>query len=186
MSGDTPDRDGYDEAKVFEVADADPEAALQVIQRSVDDPKRLVDPLEETREVLMRYGVRGLPSARSFSAPFLWYNILPGRSVPIRKLPVHLIQMRASSEPQALTTPDAVEDQVRRLAGNVKGVVSLGECFVARIRTGFLVGLNVTLPSELSVGAAFEIAQETEDIIRKSNARIRHVFVQIVPHMALN
>jgi hypothetical protein len=85
MAGDAIDRPGYDEVKVFEVENADPDLALQVVQRSADEASRLADALEETRDILTRYGVRGLAASRGFSAPFLWYNILAGRSVALRK-----------------------------------------------------------------------------------------------------
>jgi hypothetical protein len=186
MSGDTPERAGYDEVKVFEVENADPESALQAVQRGMDDSrKRLTDALEETREILLRYGTKGLPPARSFSAPFLWYNMLPGRSVAIRKLPVHLFQLRAAAEAQPINTSEEVEDQVRRLAANVPGVKSLGESFVARVRTGFIVGINIAVQPELTIVAAYAIAQETEDTLRKANSRVRHVFVQVIPYETL-
>lgn len=185
MSGDGMERLGYDEVKVFEVEEADPDIALQVVQRSVDDPYRLADPLEETREILTRYGKRGLASTRGFSAPFLWYNILPGRSVALRKLPVHLFQLRAASEAQGQVTGEEVEDLARRMAQTVGAVRSVGECFVARVRTGFIVGVNVAVDPQIPVIESYGIAQRVEDAVRRANPKIRHIFVQVMPYESL-
>jgi hypothetical protein len=184
MAGDGVDRPGYDEVKVFEVENADPDLALQALQRIMEEPRRFGDPLEDTREILSRYGTRGLPMSRGFSAPFLWYNILPGRSVAIRKLPVHLFQLRAASETQG-QTGEEVEDQARRLAQTVSDVLSLGECFVARVRTGFIVGLNIALDPNLPVSRSYQIAQKVEEAVRAANPKIRHIFVQVLPHEAV-
>jgi hypothetical protein len=181
MAGDGVERPGYDEVKVFEVENCDPDLALQVVQRILDEPLRFGDPLEETREILTRYGARGLPFSRGFSAPFLWYNILPGRSVAIRKLPVHLFQLRAASEAQAQTGED-VEDQARRMAQTVAEVMSLGECFVARVRTGFIVGINIALDPHLPVSESYRISQKVDEAVRGANPKIRHIFVQVLPH----
>jgi len=178
------ERPGYDEVKVFEVENADPDLALQVVQRILDEPLRFGDPLQETRDILTRYGTRGLPMSRGFSAPFLWYNILPGRSVAIRKLPVHLFQLRAASEAQA-QTGEEVEDQARRMALTVGDVRGLGECFVARVRTGFIVGINIALDPHLPVSESCRISQKVEEAVRAANPKIRHIFVQVLPHEAV-
>ena len=185
MAGDAADHPGYDEVKVFQVEDADPDLALQAAQRSVDEPNRLVGPLEETRDILVRYGARGLALSRGFSAPFLWYNILPGRSVPIRKLAVHLFQLRAAADEQGQASGEDVEEQVRRMAQSVSQVRSLGECFVARVRTGFLVGVNIAVDPHLAVSESYQISQRVEEAVRQSNAKIRHIFVQVMPYEPL-
>lgn len=182
MASEAGDHPGYDEVKVFEIENADPDLALQAVQRSVDDPNRIGDPLGETRDILARYGARGLAMSRGFSAPFLWYNILPGRSVAIRKLPVHLFQLRAAAEAQGQATGEDVEDQARRMAQSVSAVLSLGECFVARVRTGFIVGINVALDPDVPVIESYKVAQRVEEAIRSANPKIRHIFVQVVPH----
>lgn len=182
IASEAGDRPGYDEVKVFEIENCDPDLALQAVQRGVEEPNRIGDPLEETRDILVRYGARGLALSRGFSAPFLWYNILPGRSVAIRKLPVHLFQLRAAAEGQSLTTGEEVEDQARRMAQTVSSVLSLGECFVARVRTGFIVGINIGVDGRLPVTESYRISQLVEEAIRVANPKIRHIFVQVVPH----
>jgi hypothetical protein len=182
MSGENMGRPGYDEVKAFEVEEADPDIALQVVQRSVDEAYRLADPLEETRDILIRYGTRGLASTRGFSAPFLWYNILPGRSVALRKLPVHLFQLRAASEAQGQVTGEEVEDLARRMAQTVGAVRSVGECFVARVRTGFIVAVNVAVDASIPVSEGYQVSQNVEEAVRRANPKIRHIFVQVIPY----
>src|SRR3954452_765671 len=144
---------GFDEVKVFEIEEAHPETALQfLVQHSVtpDELAARVSSIEETREILLRYGVRGLANSRGFSAPFLWYNMLPGRSVPIRKLPVHLFQLRVSADAEKETSASAdVEDQIRKLAESDPEVLGLGECFIARVAASFVDGLHVAVDQKL-------------------------------------
>ncbi len=184
MSNRGPDHPGYDEVKVFEVKEADPELALQaVVQRSVspDDVATRVDPLDETREILTRYGVRGLANSKGFSAPFLWYNMLPGRSVPLRKLPVHLFQLRVLADGPAPVTLADIEDHARRIAQAHPEVLNVGECFVGRIGSAYLVGLNAAVHPRLSVGQGRSIAEGLEQAIRGASPKVRHVFIQIEP-----
>lgn len=175
MVGDTA---GYDEVKVFEVDNADPESAIQAAQRIADEPNRAINPIEETRDILFRYGVRGLALTRGFSAPFLWYNILPGRSVAIRKLPVHLFQLRSTTE---LINPDDIEGHVRQVAEQVEGVLGLGECYVARIRTGYLLAFQVVVDPRLSVEEGHRFSQRLQETVRNANLRIAHILIQLIP-----
>jgi hypothetical protein len=184
MSNISPDRPGYDEVKVFEVQDADPDSALVAAQRLAEDVSN-PDPLNDTREILLRYGVRGLVPSRGFSAPFLWYNILPGRSVPLRKLAVHLFEVSAATAEEAPLTPEEVEDQSRKVAHSVSDVRDLGECFVTRIRSGFLVALNIAVDPHLSVASGRDIADRVDQAVRGVNTKIRHVFVLVQPYEPL-
>ena len=171
----------YDEVKVFEVPDADPELALQFIaQRAVlsEEMTARVEPIEETREIVARYGVRGVPTSKGFSAPFLWYNMLPGKSVPVRKMAVHLFQMRLLSEEKELLIPAELEDQVREIAGNEKSVLAVGECFAGRIAARFVVGLTIAVDRRWSVGEARRVAEKLEGEIRQISAQVKHVFIQ--------
>jgi hypothetical protein len=174
---------GFDEVKVFEIEEADPETALQfLVQRSVapDELAARVSSIEETREILLRYGVRGLANSRGFSAPFLWYNMLPGRSVPIRKLPVHLFQLRISADAEKETSASSdVEGQIRKLAESDPEVLGLGECFIARVDASFVVGLSVAVDQKLTVGEGRTIAERIELSIRRAFPKVSRVFTQI-------
>jgi divalent metal cation (Fe/Co/Zn/Cd) transporter len=68
------------------------------------------------------------------------------------------------------------------LAQTVGAVLSVGECFVARVRTGFLVGINIAVDAQLAVSESYQIAQRVEEAVRNANPKIRHIFVQVMPH----
>jgi hypothetical protein len=183
MSGQGTETPGYDEVKVFEVEAADPETALQVAQRVASEGvSPHIDPLEEAREILTRYGAHGVPNSRPYSAPFLWYNILPGRSVAVRKLPLHLLQLRAAGERRAPASMEQVEDQARGVAGRIAGVLGLGECLVARVRSEFILGLQVGVDATLSVAQGHAIAQRVEEGVREANPKVRSVLARVYPH----
>jgi hypothetical protein len=181
MSGQGDQTAGYDEVKVFEVEDTDPEMALQVAQRAGEGTSPHLDPLEEVRDILTRYGARGLASPRPFSAPFLWYNMLPGRSVAVRKLPLHLLQLRGARERRPSASIEEVEDQVRAAARHISGVLGLGECLIARVRSEFIVNLRVGVAPELSVAQGHAIAENVEEAIREANPKVRNVLARIYP-----
>ncbi len=181
MSGQGNETPGYDEVKVFEVDDADPETALQVAQRAGEGTGPHLDPLEEVREILTRYGARGLASPRPFSAPFLWYNILPARSVAIRKLPLHLWELRGAGQRRPPASIEEVEDQARAAARLISGVLGLGECLIARTRSEFIVNLRVGVAPDLSVAQGDAIAERVEEAVREANPKVRNVLARIYP-----
>jgi hypothetical protein len=181
MSAKSQDRPGFDEVKVFPVADANPDAALQLAQRLAEAQVSAPDPLEETRQVLTAYGVKGLIPSRAFSAPFLWYNILPGRSVPIRRLAVHLFELKADAQTEPALSTEEVELAVRKASENVSLVRSVGECFVSRVPTGFLVAINIAVEPQMPVAESRRIADRVAEVVRALNPKIRHFFVQVLP-----
>jgi hypothetical protein len=180
MSKQGLERSGYDEVKVIEVDAAEPDAALQFAQRSSsDDVVRPVDPLEEAREIISRYGARGFAASKGFSAPFLWYNMLPGRSVPLRKLPVHLFQLRAASDRRGDLSVDEIEEQVRRVAETVPGVLGVSDCFLARIRSDLLISVDIVVAGRLSVGEGRILGEAVEEALRAANPNARYVIARV-------
>ncbi|HZS55142.1 MAG TPA: cation transporter dimerization domain-containing protein [Bryobacteraceae bacterium] len=189
MSSGTVDRPAFDEVKVFAVEDAQSEVALQMVNQLSAAPEEVIgrtDPLEHAREILTRYGVRSLAHTHGFNAPFLWYNLLPGRSVPARKLAVHLFQLRASETAPQVLTPADVEDRVRKIAQNDAQVSGAGECFVSRNGAKFIVGLNIAVNSAFSVGEGRNIAERVEQAIRTGEPHVSHVFIQVEPFEKLD
>src|ERR1700751_3549091 len=72
MSTGTSDRAPFDEVKIFEVADSQSDVALQALNHlaaTSEDVLNRMDPLENTREILTRYGVRSVAQTRGFNAP---------------------------------------------------------------------------------------------------------------------
>ena len=181
MSTKSLNRPGFDEVKVFPVADADPDAALQMAQRLADTQMSAPDPLEETRQVLTAYGVKGLIPSRAFSAPFLWYNILPGRSVAVRRLAVHLFELKADANAEPILSPEELELAVRKATESVSLVRSVGECFVTRVSSGFLVAINISVEPQMPVVDSRRVADRVVEAVRALNPKIRHLFVQVLP-----
>ena len=181
MSSKSQDRPGFDEVKVFSVADANPDAALQLAQRLAEAQSPAPNPMEETRQVLTAYGVKGLIPSRAFSAPFLWYNILPGRSVPIRRLAVHLFELKAEANPEPVLTTEELEIAVRKTSETVSQVRSVGECLVTRVSAGFLVAINIAVDPQMPVLESRRIADRVVEVVRALNPKIRHLFVQVLP-----
>jgi hypothetical protein len=179
------DRPGFDEVKVFDVSDPHSELALQAINLLAAAPEEAltrVEPIEQTREVLTLYGVRSLAHARGFHAPFLWYNMLPGRSIPIRKLPVLLFQMRgALALKESASSPSEIEHHVRNIAHSDREVRSLGECLVFRTGTRYFVALDIAVDPSMSVGHGRAIAERVEQSIRMEVPKAAHVFVRVEP-----
>ena len=181
MSTKTAGRPGYDEVKVFSVTEANPDTALQLAQRLADARRSAPDPIEETRLVLSAYGVKGLIPSRAFSAPFLWYNILPGRSVSIRRLAVHLFELRAENKTEPPVTVEELEIEVRKSSEAISPVRSVGECFVTRVPSGFLVAINIAVDPQTSVVEGRRVADRVAEAARTLNPNIRHLFVQVLP-----
>ncbi len=181
MSSKNQNRPGFDEVKVFPVTDANPDAALQLAQRLAEAQVSNPDPLEETRQVLTAYGVKGLIPSRSFSVPFLWYNILPGRSVSVRRLAIHLFELKADANTERPLSAEELELDVRKASESVSLVRSVGECFVTRIASGFLVAINIAVDPQMPVVEGRRVADRVAEVVRALNPKIRHLFVQILP-----
>lgn len=176
MSREGSTRAGFDEVKVLEVEEADPEGALQFLfQRSVAPGEGTS--VEEAREVLVRYGVHGLAASRGFSAPFLWYNTLPGRSVPLRKLPIHLFELRISSSGEESSA--GMETRIRKLVQSEADSIELKDCFVSRAAASFLVGLQIAVDGGLTVRESRLIGERIENSIRKAFPKVSRIFTQI-------
>lgn len=187
MSVGSGDRAGFEEVKVFEVGDAQSELALQILNQLAAIPGealRRTHPLEHTREILTRYGVRSIANTRGFNAPFLWYNMLPGRSVPLRKLAVHIFQLRAAqSAMQPLRTTD-IEEQVRRIAQSDPDVCGLGKCVVCRAGARFFIGLDIGVNARFTVGEGRAVAERIEQAIRDGAPKVDHVFIRVEPYFS--
>lgn len=184
MSTITEGRAAFDEVKVFDVAEPHSEVALHTVKllsAAAPDVISRSGPFEHTREILSRYGVRAVANTRSFNAPFLWYNMLPGRSVPVRKLPIHLLQLRASRAAQTALTQAEIEEQARRIAESDPDVLNAGECAAARTGSKFLLGLAIAVNPTLSVADAGVIAQRLEEAIRAAASNVGQIFIHIEP-----
>jgi divalent metal cation (Fe/Co/Zn/Cd) transporter len=112
--------------------------------------------------------------------------MLPGRSVPVRKLAVHIFQLRATQADEEAVTAADIEDQARRIAQNDPEVRTAGECFVCRSGSKFVVGLNIAVNPLFSVGQGKSVAERVEQAIRTSTPKASHVFIQVEPFEKLD
>jgi len=181
MSSANPLRPPFDEVKVFEVGDAQSELALQLVNQlsNNEDPLGRTTPLEQAREILTRYGVRAIAHSKGFNAPFLWYNLLPGRSVPVRKLPVHVFQLRGAQLGEEDFTPAAMEDRARKIAFEDVDVRSVGECVVVRAGANLVIGLTIAVDATMPVGDGRRVAERVEQRVKQSARNLSHVFIQV-------
>jgi len=78
--------------------------------------------------------------------------------------------------------PPAVEEEVRRIAAGVPGVIGLDKCFVRKMGLEYYVDFHVVVNGNISVHDGHEIAHRVKDTIKKANPRITDVLVHIEPN----
>jgi cation diffusion facilitator family transporter len=77
--------------------------------------------------------------------------------------------------------PKEIEEQVRRAALTVEGVLGLDKCIVRKVGLDLYVDLHVMVDGELTVRQGHEIAHDVKDAVRQDNARVRDVIVHVEP-----
>lgn len=80
-----------------------------------------------------------------------------------------------------IAPPDAIEQQVRSIAGTVEGVRGLDKCFVRKMGFEFFVDLHVLVDAEIPVREGHRIAHAVKDAIREANPRITEVLIHVEP-----
>lgn len=80
--------------------------------------------------------------------------------------------------------PTTISEQVRAVAGTVKGVVGLEKCFVRKMGFEFYVDLHVLVDGQLTVREGHDIAHEVKASLMQANPRIYDVLVHIEPEDA--
>lgn len=118
---------------------------------------------------------------RAFSALFLWYNILPGPSVPIRRLVIHLFEMKVKADSEAPVTLEDLKIEVRKNAEKVELVRSVGECFVTRVSSGFLVAINIAVDGQMPATEGRRSADRVTEAARGLNPNLQHLFIPVLP-----
>jgi cation diffusion facilitator family transporter len=74
-----------------------------------------------------------------------------------------------------------IEEDVRRVAGSVDGVVGLEKCFVRKMGLKYYVDFHVIVDGNISVHDGHEIAHRVKDAIIHANPRILDVLIHIEP-----
>lgn len=75
----------------------------------------------------------------------------------------------------------SIEEEVRRVAGGVAGVVSLDKCFVRKMGLEYYVDFHVVVDGDISVHEGHEIAHRVKNAIKHANSRISDVLIHIEP-----
>jgi cation diffusion facilitator family transporter len=76
----------------------------------------------------------------------------------------------------------SIEDETRRVAKEVPGVVALEKCFVRKMGLEYYVDFHVVVDGSISVHEGHEIAHKVKDAIRAANPRITDVLIHIEPN----
>lgn len=77
--------------------------------------------------------------------------------------------------------PPHIEEEVRRIALAVPGVLSLDKCLVRKMGLEYFVDLHVVVPGSLSVRDGHRISHDVKDAICASQPRVTDVLIHIEP-----
>jgi divalent metal cation (Fe/Co/Zn/Cd) transporter len=81
--------------------------------------------------------------------------------------------------------PPEIEENVRRAATTVPGVIGLDKCFVRKVGFRYYVELHVVTRGDFSVRSGHAISHEVEDRVRAEVRRVAKVLVHIEPEEEL-
>ncbi len=74
-----------------------------------------------------------------------------------------------------------IENNTRKIASSVKGVLGLHKCLARKVGFEYYIDLHVLVDKRISVKKGHQIAHDVKDAIRKSNPRISNVLVHVEP-----
>ena len=77
--------------------------------------------------------------------------------------------------------PDDIEDQIRKLASQVEGVLEIEKCRIRKSGTGLLMDIHVVVQGDILVREGHEIGHEVKDYLLNSGLKISDVTVHIEP-----
>lgn len=78
-----------------------------------------------------------------------------------------------------------IENNVRKVASSIDGVIGLDKCFVRKMGFEFYVDLHVIVGGDINVRKGHEISHNVKDAILASNPRICDVLIHIEPEDVL-
>lgn len=82
--------------------------------------------------------------------------------------------------------PKEVEDQVRRIAGEVAGVMAVEKCRIRKSGTSLFVEIHVEVDGSASVDEGHRIGGAVRGALRASRLKIADAFVHIEPHFQMD
>ena len=77
--------------------------------------------------------------------------------------------------------PDEIEDQIRKIASNIEGVIEIEKCRIRKSGLGLLMDIHVVVQGEISVEEGHEIGHEVKNHLLESELQITDVTVHIEP-----
>ena len=80
--------------------------------------------------------------------------------------------------------PKEFEQDVRRSASGVPGVLGLDKCIVRKVGFDLYVDLHIRVKGEMTVRDGHRIAHEVKDAVRAHNSRVRDVAIHVEPATA--
>ena len=83
----------------------------------------------------------------------------------------------------AAVSPDIVA-AVRRLAGDVDGVITVEKCRIRKVGLYLVLDIHVVVDGELTVRRGHDISHQVKDRLLASQHRINDVTVHIEPNRA--
>lgn len=92
----------------------------------------------------------------------------------------------AINEVMDVAPDSAIEEQVRRVALGVEGVMGLDICTVRKMGFDYFVDLHAMVNGDMKVREGHEAAHRVKNAIRAANPHIRDVLVHIEPHDAVH
>ncbi|OGU32139.1 MAG: cobalt-zinc-cadmium resistance protein [Ignavibacteria bacterium GWA2_55_11] len=92
----------------------------------------------------------------------------------------------AVNEVMDAAPPAVVEENVRKIAEDVGGVMAVEKCFIRKMGLSYYVDLHVTVDGSLSVREGHDIARKVKRSMQLANPSIAEVLVHIEPSDLLN
>ncbi|MFZ4621513.1 MAG: cation diffusion facilitator family transporter [Bacteroidota bacterium] len=126
--------------------------------------------------VIALIGGKGYESADDWAALFA--------SVIIVYNAYHLFMPALDEVMDAAPSPQ-IEEEVRKVAMSVSGVIGLDKCFVRKMGLDYFVDLHVVVNGDLSVREGHLISHNVKDTVCASNPRIVDVLIHIEPESFL-
>ncbi len=74
-----------------------------------------------------------------------------------------------------------IVQNVRKIAGSVRGVKALDKCFIRKVGFGYYVDLHVVVDGKMSVERGHKVSHDVKDTIRSSDPRISNILVHLEP-----
>ena len=87
----------------------------------------------------------------------------------------------AGAEVMDTAAPYEVEEQVRKTAGEVEGVVRIEKCRIRKYGLKLVVDLHVQVDANLTVARGHEIAHKVKDALLASSLKIEDALIHIEP-----